>query len=308
MERIDEHSPAVARLLELLDQEKPSYADIDRYLGDLFEGEREFVERWVQGQLDNLPMPLRRSPNNELVWRRLPFDRVIAAIAWKRGDTDELLRLQRDEWLLQREPASPYLRSLIRLGRLEEAGATARLCLGMDDCQDREEVEALLNETDKAPDGWTDAVLAFAKNPSVDAWDELMRFTPDDVWYGRTRNTLQMLIKLGADPNILFKCATRDGTTSDAIELADRGLVDPEVVVERAHEAPSTARGLWYGLAAEAAWARQDRFNTVRLLREAFRLSSPDFPPKMNAWNIRDRADPELHKLLDEAGIPRFEK
>jgi len=47
-----------------------------------------------------------------------------------------------------------------------------------------------------------------------------MRFVPEDVFYQRLRNTIMLLMKLGCDGNILFRCATRLGITSDVFDLA----------------------------------------------------------------------------------------
>ncbi len=106
------------------------------------------------------------------------------------------------------------------------------------------------------------------------------------------------------DPDLLFRFATRLGTTPDAVELAESGLVDPDTIKARADEGTPQARGLWLGLAAQAALARGDRLGAVRLLREAFEQAVDPFTPDTSAAAIRDLADDELRELLDKAGIP----
>ena len=201
--------------------------------------------------------------------------------------------------------AVPLLDLLVGLGSLDQAACYARLALADDDCLDRQRVESILERIAEPPDGWTEAVLSFAKEPSVEAWEQLMAFTPFDVFYHRTRNTIGLLQRLGTDANILFQCATRFGTTPDAIGLAESGEVDPEVIAHRAAEVPAAA-GLWLGLAAQAAMARGDRFGVVRYLREAFIRAHPDFPPTLSVFAIRDQADDELQELLDSIGVPRL--
>jgi hypothetical protein len=134
-----------------------------------------------------------------------------------------------------------------------------------------------------------------------------MRFTPNEAYYQRTRNTLRILRRLGTDPNALFRCATRHGTVPDAFALVQSGEVDPETVVARADEASPAARGLWLGLAAEAAFARGDDLGTVRLLKMAYAEAAEGLGPRMSVMSIRAAASPELQEMLDRVGVPRFE-
>jgi len=57
----------------------------------------------------------------------------------------------------------------------------ARTALRLDDCQDRDALEATLLESASAPDGWLSALGDFAKSPGEDRWQDLMRFIPEDV-------------------------------------------------------------------------------------------------------------------------------
>ncbi len=132
---------------------------------------------------------------------------------------------------------------LVELRRDDEAAVLGRYALAREPCIDGARIRAALNSLGSPPDGWHEAVLAFAQAPSVEAWDELLLFTPHDALYHRTRSALQALIRLGVDGDVLFRCATRHGTTPDAIQLIECGLVDPDTVVRRAEHAPHTARG-----------------------------------------------------------------
>jgi len=202
----------------------------------------------------------------------------------------------------------PLLELLMKESRHDEVAAYARLALSAHDCECRDELEELLAEVAVTPPAWTDAVVEFAESPSVEGWDRLMQFTPHDASYHRVRNTVAMLRRLGTDANLLFKFSTRNGIVPDAFELAESGNVDVETVLDRVDEAPAVAKPIWYGVAAEAAFAHGDRFNAVRLLRQAYNVSDGTFGPEFSVMSIRDKADPELHAMLDNVGIPRFDR
>ena len=222
-------------------------------------------------------------------------------------EDEESVERLREAWI-RGGTAGPVIEELIRLKRMDEAGALARLALSSDRCQDREVVEKLLQLTGAPPPGWTDAVLAFAKNPTTEEWDNLMSFTPNEVLYQRTRNTIRILRRIGTDPNALFRCATRLGTVPDAFELVQSGEVDPETVVERGWQGPPEARALWFGLAAEAAFARGDDLGTVRLLKMAYAEATDEIGPEISVMMIRSEAGDHLQKMLDTVGIPRLDR
>ena len=54
-------------------------------------------------------------------------------------------------------------------------------------------------------------------------------------------------------------------------------------------------------------YVREDTFGVVRYLRQAYEQADSDFPPHISAMTIRSKADPELHRMLDKIGVPRFE-
>lgn len=197
----------------------------------------------------------------------------------------------------------PVVSRLHELGYDDEAAATARLALRDHECLDRPALEQALHEIASVPDGWLDALAAFAREPGIERWDELMQFVPEEVFYQRLRHTIATLHRLGCDGNVLFRCATRIGMTSDVFDLARSGTVDPEVIEERG--AGSPARATWLGLAGQAAFARGDRFGVIRYLRDASRNEHVCL-----AWasigEIRELADDALNDDLDKAGVPRL--
>ncbi|UFS69032.1 hypothetical protein LPW11_14140 [Geomonas sp. RF6] len=217
---------------------------------------------------------------------------------------DSYLEDLRTAWVNGGNPR-PLIEELLRLKRMEEAGALARLALDAADCPDRAAIEKLLEQTGAPPPGWADAVVDFSRNPTAEKWDALMYFTPQEVLYERTRNTLRMLRRLGTDANTLFRCATRDATFPEAFELVESGEVDPETVLERAAKAPPQTKGLWLGLAAEAAFARGDELGTVRFLKMACDHAVKGVGPEMSVKAIRSRAGSSLNEMLDRIGVPR---
>lgn len=195
----------------------------------------------------------------------------------------------------------PVVMRLRELGYEDEAAAHARLALRDADCKDREALEQVLLEIASAPDGWLDALADFARNPSLERWDELMQFVPEDVFYQRLRHTIATLDRLGCEGNMLFRCATKTGMTSDVFDLVRSGRVDPEVIEERGSGSP--ARATWLGLAAQASFARGDRFAVIRYLREAAREPSAVLA-MASISEIRHEADEALNDDLDKAGVP----
>lgn len=213
--------------------------------------------------------------------------------------------VQRQRFWLNGGSALPLLELLLELGRVDDAAATARMALAMDSCLDREEVERILREAGSPPIGWDDALQAYADNPTDERWEDLMRFVPEEVAYQRLRNMVVQLRALGADADRLFVHVSRFGIVSELLEMGESGDVDPETIRLRATESPQN-RSFWLGLAAQAAFARGERFLTVRLLAEAYDAKA-GVPADFSAMQIREAADDALHAMMDAVGIPRFD-
>lgn len=214
------------------------------------------------------------------------------------------LRNAERRWL-NGESALPVVRLLEAQGAKVEAAAVARLALARPDCQDAEELEVALSRIAAAPAGWGEALAAFAKAPTPEAWRELMRFAPPEYFYQRTRDAIRRLRKLGVDGDSIFRCASEYGITPDLIELVEDGCVGVETIVERAARSGG-ARTTYIGLAAEAAFLRGDMLGTVRLLRESIAYENEWCTAIPHVFFIRERASPEQIDLLDRAGIPRI--
>ncbi|HEY8847654.1 MAG TPA: hypothetical protein VIO12_00070 [Thermoanaerobaculia bacterium] len=218
-------------------------------------------------------------------------------------DEDAQLRFMIRRWI-NGDSALPAVRRLLEMGYVDEAAATARVALRRENGADRAGLEAALLETANTPDNWISTLEEFAKAPSEERWEQLMRFVPEEVWYQRLRNTIVLLMRLGCDGDILFRCATRTGVTSDIWDLASSGTVDPKVIEERGAESP--ARPVWLGLAAQASFTRGDRWSTVRYLRDACRDEENAFLAWASISEIRAVADDALNEELDKVGVPRL--
>lgn len=215
--------------------------------------------------------------------------------------TDPELDALQQQWL-GGGSALPLVRLLVSRGKGDHAAAIARLVLGRDDCVDAAEIEQCLDEIDEASDEWREQLASMARDPSVDRFEELMRFVPPNLIYQRLRNSIRKLKKLGVDANLLFRCATNIGMTPEAIELVEEGLVEPETILARGEQ--SAARATYLGLAAEAAYLRGDLVSTIRYLRDAV-LSEGEFSTALpHIYFIREQASPDVNAILDRAGIP----
>ncbi len=265
------------------------------------------AEAWVRERLKTMPLPIRKGIENPVLRRRRVLQHLAAELAAQRGEPDELVEVLREEWLVG-GGILPLLRLLIKLERRLEAATLVRYALAAPHCPDRTAVEGMLVDAGRPPNGWAEAVTAFAKSPTVSGWEELFRFVPEDVFYIQLRNTLSILLRLGVDPNVLFSYSTRFGIVPDTIGLAQDGLVDPETVLEHARSANPESRSFWLGLAAEAANARGDLERAAFLLATAFKESANGFEPLTSAMAIRESADEAMHRLLESLNIPRYDR
>jgi len=198
----------------------------------------------------------------------------------------------------------PLVQYHFERNELEEAATVARLALNMPDCPDADTIEEILDRCSAPPDDWNDRLDRFAEDPSLEAWRDLMRFVPEDLFYQRHRNSIRYLRKRGVDPNVLFLCACHHGLTPDAIALVEEGLVRVDTILTRADDA-GRARGAYVGLAAQAAYLAGDIVGTIRLLRDAMASETEWISAVPHVWFIRERASESEHEALDRAGIPR---
>ena len=256
----------------------------------------------AEAALAELPVPIGARARGPSVDRRRAIERLAGRLRARLGEYDDFVRAEREAWLRGGSHLT-YMTVLRDAGRGTEAAVLARTLLAKEGCAERGELEDFLKSLSSPPQGWEEAVVDLADDPTIERWESLWRFTPEDVYDERVRYTLLLLRRMGVDPDRLFELATFRGVVPDAIELVESGAVSPRTVEERAARAPGTARGIWLGLAARAALIRGDRFGTVRLLKAAY-ASDPDLPPMLDLEFVREHADDELKAMLDRAGLP----
>lgn len=188
----------------------------------------------------------------------------------------------------------------------DQAATLCRAVLAERDLDDakRERVESLLEQTMDNPVAWREAVLQWARDPSLEGWRRLMRFVRPDDYYDRLRDACAYLRGVNVDANLLFRCLTDEcGATPDVQSLVATGDVRPEVVGERADKAPPGAAGIWHALAARAALARGDELGVVRWLTRAHASQTDRELVDMNTHQIWLEADDQLCETLEQKGL-----
>jgi hypothetical protein len=196
----------------------------------------------------------------------------------------------------------PAVRRMIDGGHGEAAAALARVALADEACRDRDQLEAALVEIASPPDDWMQLLAGFAREPGVERWQAMMRFVPEEFLYQRIRAATTILSELGCDGDELFRCVSSSGMTPDLFELAKSGRVHPETIEARGSGSP--ARPAWLSIAAIAAFARGDHFNTVRYFKEACANEATAFYAWAAISEVRRDASDELNAELDRAGVP----
>src|SRR5258708_3380997 len=215
---------------------------------------------------------------------------------------DPEVREARKRWLAGGS-ALPVVELLASRGAKVEAATHARLALAKPDCPDAVALKAVLSGLSSPPAGWGEALAGFARSPSAQGWNDLMRFIPADSLYLRLRDVVGRLQKLGVDGDTIFRFASEAGLTPDLIELVERGLVSAKVLEERAAGAGG-AKATYFGLAAQAAFLSGDTLGTIRLLRQSMSHENEWVSVGPHVTFIRERATPEQREILDRAEIP----
>lgn len=271
-------------------------------LSDWSDEECQELAHITQAALEKMPQKVHVRPGG-LATRRGRFERLDAELRFRLDDDEEGLRTMLTQALFSENgDAGLRLISLLYDSGDEIAlGAMSRMLLDDPDCPDRAAIQAMVAKLNRTPAGWEDALDAFVANPSVQAWDDLMRFCPLEAQFQRAKNSLHTLKARGVDPNLLFILGSKDGLLSEAIGWAEEGLVDPETILAQEKTMHSDEmRGTLLGLAARTYFHHGDRFNTVRYLKEAVALSRT---VRHTVKHIEDHADHELREMMRKAGL-----
>jgi hypothetical protein len=214
---------------------------------------------------------------------------------------DPEVRTARQRWLAGGS-ALPVVELLASRGAKIEAATFARYALTKPDCPDAEELRAVLAGLSSPPVGWDEALAEFAKSPSAERWNDLMRFIPEELFYLRMRDIVGRLSQLGVDGDTIFTYASEVGLTPDLIELVEQRCVSVKVLEQRAARAGG-AKTTYFGLAAQAAFLQGDLLGTVRLLRLSLAQENEWCSVLPHVTFIRDRASPQQTELLERSGV-----
>ena len=280
--------------------------DVAAAVATLAAAQRSEAEAWARAELLRLPTPLFAPPDDPLRRRREALQLIAAHLASLDGRPEELIDCLRAQWL-RGDSVLPLLRALREAGHSRLASTTARLAAFSAEDAEAEAIETFLEQDGNPPEGWQEAIRDFAKNPSLDGWSELVQFIPLDHYYYRIRAALRLLRRLGVAPTMLFRLATQDGVTPEAVDLVESGLVSPAEVLEAAQNQGPASQPLWLGLAARAAFADGDMLGTVRYLKAAYSHGDGRLRPDLQASDIRAAGDDALNEALDRAGVPHFD-
>jgi hypothetical protein len=230
--------------------------------------------------------------------RRAELEKLVAIYDAKQGEYDDLFHI-----LLRESHDSGIGAPAVELLELacdeDRCAHMARSMLSSPYITDKGFVQAAFDRAVGLPLSWCDALAELALEPSVERWDELMRFAPPEREYHWARDAVARLDALGLDGDWLFKFATRLGTIPDAYRLCEEGWVSPEVVAARGEGSP--IKGSWLALAAISAQARGDDLGCVRYVRAAQQCE--ECPEIRDIWleRLRDNANETLLGLLDAA-------
>ncbi len=178
-----------------------------------------------------------------------------------------------------------------------------RLALRMEiSAADRTRVEALLCTIESTPHGWSEALGHFARYPSRETWDAIIRFSPEERVYDWAERAVRDLVEMGCsgDPIILY--ASQTGLTPGMIGLVEEGRVSVDALLERGRRT-ETARAIWLGLAAQAAYIHGDRFRTIALLRESRSHESSLASAAGTVLWLREMANEEMKEMMKKAGV-----
>ncbi len=290
---------AARHLVDLAAAGEP--ADVGAYMRALEPAEAGAVEAWARHHLAGLPPAIARDPDSAVSRRRRALLGLRAEAAARRGEPTALLDVLRDDWLVRREDALPFLRLAVEVLGWGPAGAWARCVLQGAGDDERVGVEAFLAEAGSPTDPWSEAVREYVARPSQKRWDTLVAAGPPDVTDDRPPLDLRLLLRLGVRPERLFAHAARKAAAPDLVELVASGGVGPEAPRKRAARAKPRQAAPWLALAALAAGASGDRAAAAALVAEA-REACPDpavLYPLIAAARLH--ADPALTELVEEA-------
>lgn len=261
------------------------------------------AERWARSELAALPLPVHPYVAGDLVRRRSRLEILLGAIESRSaGDDARLLEAARREWVHGASHAT-YLRLLFRLGRRDHAVKLA-LSLLEESSDEFGEVRAMLDRTLRMPPGTEVRIAELVASPTLDRWLDVVRFWSTAEREFRIRYAIVRMLGEGVDADSIFRLIATEGPIEPVIDLVDRGIVDPAVIVAFASELGVAERAAFFGLAARSAAARGESFRAARYLRDARALGLANTTLDADVAYVRAHADANLFRALVASGFP----
>lgn len=258
---------------------------------------------WARGELSSLPAPMHPYAAGTLVRRRTRLEILLGAIESRSaGDDARLVEAARREWVHGASHAT-YLRLLLRLGRREHA-VKLGLSLLEENSDEFGEVRAMLDRTLRLPEGTEAKIAELVAEPVLARWLDVVRFWSAEDRDLRVRYLVVRLLGEGVEPDRIFRLVATEGPIEPLVDLVERGIVAPSVVVAFASELGTASRASFLGLAARAAASRGESFLAARLLRDARSLGRKPEELEADLAYVRAHADACLTRALRASGFP----
>ncbi len=213
------------------------------------------------------------------VQRRCALEQLLAELRTRLGEPGVAQVLLLRRWAAGGS-AVPLLQALFDEGQRRRACALARVAQARAASASAAEVDAMLQGGGTLAARWLETALRLVTEPQgpparqelAQRWLVLRNAPPACAERGLVL-TAQLLERLGAPSDALFRGAAALGVTCEAWLLARLGLADPLVVERHALSAPHAERHLWLALAARAAMAQDRPQAAAELLHRALACS-----------------------------------
>lgn len=267
--------------------------------------ELRHLEALIREELEALPIPIEPSIRLQHQKRREALTRALYLLEARRGEPQRLIYDARQRWL-NGGAHLDYLQLMRAFGRHQEVIDLAfALLIDRELCPELADVERLLREELRIPQGHEAAITRYLEDPSEETLEPLLRFMPAEFEEEQLRFTVATLLRCGADPSLLLTLLLAligpDAITEEMQFLIDDGALSPQVMEALAEHHPD-ARVDLLGFAARSAQAQGDHLGTIRYLRVAM-LTDAEERARDHLEQVRELADADLLELLDRAGL-----
>lgn len=259
------------------------------------------LEDLVRDELGALPIPIEPSIRVKHEERREALQRALYLLEARRGEPRRLILDARQRWL-NGGAHLDYLQLMRAFGRHQEVTDLAfALLIDRELTPELANVERLLREELRIPQGHQPALERYLSDPSEETLEPLLLFIPAEAEEEHLRFTIAALLRRGADASLLLALIGPSALTEEMQFLIDEGELSPQVIEALAAQHPDAQVDL-LGFAARSAQAQGDHLGTIRYLRSAMSADAEE-RARDHLEQVRELADPDLLDLLDRAGL-----